>query len=192
MWKWIPIGLLILAGTTPSFGQDRDRRDTHGGGEPQEHRVLKVFDAKGRLVGPLSQVGSAEGVVLNVGGVSTFAAITRPFDDNTGQLHASKYAWTGIGLSYTTADCSGPPIILDAPPAFRPSAVDRNGASATLYIAPDAPTTLMTVQSSGYEGFCEPLTDGHSGPPPFTGNAWSIQTVYSLTDHYPEPLAVHY
>lgn len=186
MWKWIPIGFLVLAGTSLSSA-----RDTREDGEPQKHPVLKVFDAKGQLVGPLSQAGLAEGVVLTIGSASTFAAITRPFDD-TGRLHASKYAWTGNGLSYPTADCSGPPVILNGPPVFRPSMVDRRGASATLYIGPDGPATLVTVQSRSVEGACESLTDGHSNPPPVTANVWSVQTVYSLTDNYPEPLTVHY
>lgn len=188
MWKWIPISLLILAGTSLSSAQDRDRRDTRGSGESQKNRVLKVFDAKGRLVGPLSHPGDGEGegVVLDVGGTGTFAGITRSSDD-MGQVHASKYVWSAAELYYPTSDCSGQPVIFDAPPVFRPSVVDRRGATATLYIAPDVPTTSMTLGSQSFKGSCRT-----PNPPPFVGNVWPIQTVYSLTEHYPEPLAVHY
>jgi len=190
MSKWLSIALLVMAATEPAFGHDFDGPGGREGGGRHAHRVLKVFDANGRPVGPLVVVGSQAGVVLTVDGARTFAPIGRSLPDK--YWHASRYGWFAGGPAYPTPDCSGPPVIANPPPVFRPSLIDREGASVTLLLATDAPTRAITVRSDSMGKSCRPLTDGHSGPPPYNAAVWSVQTTYQLSTIYPEPLTIHY
>lgn len=190
MFKWLSIALLVFAATEPSFGHDDDRPGGQDGGGRHAQRVLTVFDVNGKPIGPLVVVGSEPGVVLTVDGARTFAPIWRVLPQ--GYEHASRYSWSAGGPAYPTPDCSGPPVIANARPAFRPSLMDREGANVTLLIAPDAPTRAITVHSESIGKSCVPLTEGRGGPPPYNASVWSVQTTYPLSNVYPEPLTIHY
>lgn len=182
------VTLLFIA--TPTFpGSDHDGDGGHGDGRRHGHEVLKVFDANGKVVGPLAIDGVGKGVILTVGGARTFVSVYRPFDE-LGRQHASQYAWSAGGLSFPTADCSGPPAIVYPWPVLRPSRLVRTGAKLTLYLAPDGPTTTIVVHSSGGAGSCYTYTESHDSEPPFTAEAWGVEATYPLD--YPEPLTIHY
>ncbi|MGA9916056.1 hypothetical protein [Paraburkholderia sp.] len=190
------VALLAAGVTSLSYGDEGTPSTGHENGEGAQGRVLKVFDGKGKIVGPLTSSGSTDGVVLTVSGIATFVAISRPANATTGQYPASQYVWTDIGGQYPTTDCSGPTVISGLPAAppeiLRPSIVLRQGASATLFIAPDAPTTTVTIQSASSDGACQTYGTNPSVPPVFTENAWRVEKTYSLTQNYPEPLTIHY
>ncbi|SAL76451.1 hypothetical protein AWB74_04992 [Caballeronia arvi] len=165
-------------------GQGRRRHD--------DQRVLKVFDAEGKLVGRLASYNGADGVYLTINGAIVFAAVTWLWI-NPNDADSSKFQWSTFGpFSYSTADCSGSPII---PPGNgpRPSIAMRNGADVTLLIAGD------TVSSGGR---IVAVSDGtNCTPPPFIGHvppstapvpAFTAETNYALTAHYPEPLTIGY
>jgi hypothetical protein len=182
------VTLLFFA--TPAFpGSSHDGDGVHGDGRRHGHEVLKVFDANGRVVGPLAIDGVGKGVILTLGGARTFVSVYRPIDES-GRQHASQYAWSAGSLAFPTPDCSGPPAIVNAWPVLRPSRLIRVGAKVTLYLAPDGPSTTMVVHSTSSLGPCYTYQGGHSGEPPFTAEAWGVEATYPLD--YPEPLTIHY
>ncbi len=189
MCKLLSVVTLLFIATPAFAGSDHDGDGVHGDGRRHGHDVLKVLDARGNAVGPLAIDSVGKGVVLTVGGARTFVGVYRPFDEH-GRQHASEYAWSAGGFSFPTADCSGPPAIVNAWPVLRPSTLVRNGAKLTLYLAPDGPTTTIVVHSSSGAGSCYTYPGGHSGPPPYTAEAWGIESAYPLD--YPEPLTIHY
>jgi hypothetical protein len=190
MCKLLFVVTLLFFATPAVPGSDHDGRGAHGDDRLHGQKVLKVFDANGKVVGPLTIESLGEGVILTVRGARTFVGVARPFDESG--WHASKYAWSAGGLAYPTKDCSGPPAIVNASPVLRPSTLDRVGARVTLYLAPDGPTTKIVVHSDSSHGFCYTYPGGHAGPQPFTAEVWGVEAVYTLTDDYPEPLAIHY
>jgi hypothetical protein len=194
MHKFLVVALLAAGVTSLSYGGDSSPGAGNENGSPEQGRVLKVFDSQGKIVGVLTSSGSTDGVVLNVGEIITFIAISRIVNQNTDQYAASQFQWTDEGGLFLTTDCSGPAAIIAGVVAaiLRPSTVLRQGATATLYVAPDTPTTNVTIQSAGASGACTTYGTNPSVPPPFTAQAWTPAKTYVLTQNYPEPLTIHY
>jgi hypothetical protein len=177
-----------------SYGGDSSPWAGHENDAPGQGRVLKVFDSQGKIVGALTSAGSTDGVVLSVSGINTFVGISRIANPNTAQFAASQFQWTDEGGLFLTTDCSGSAVIIPGVAAaiLRPSTVLRQGATATLYVAPDTPTTNVTIQSAETSGACTTYGTNPSVPPVFTAQAWAPVKTYSLTQNYPEPLTIHY
>ncbi|MBC8748785.1 hypothetical protein OKW43_001815 [Paraburkholderia sp. WC7.3g] len=191
MRKSLVAALLCLSVTSLSYGGDGDRSDGRENGERGEHRVLKVFDAQGKSVGPLVSVSSpprTAGVVLNINGATILVPIQRA-SNSGGQISASQYEWAGDfnPAKYPTSDCSGVPVIDDIFAKLRPSSVVRQGADATVYVAPDTYSMDVTLRSSLVNGDCV-----SSSPFPFNVPGWQAESTYSLTQNNPEPLTIHY
>ncbi|MGF6546467.1 hypothetical protein [Paraburkholderia youngii] len=186
MRKVLMAAFFALGLTTLSYGFDGSGSDGRERGERGGQPTLKVFDSQGKVVGPLVSYDPL-GTVLNVNGVVIFAPIQRVSVNNGSQHSASQFQWAGGISGYPTSDCSGSPLITPSPAAtsqVRPSQIARQGSDATVYIAGDTnsvPTTLMSF-----------LISGRCSPGPETLEAWSPESSYSLTQHYPEPLTIHY
>ncbi|MFL9962890.1 hypothetical protein PQR02_17700 [Paraburkholderia sediminicola] len=191
MRKSLVAALLGLGVTSLSYGGDGDRSGSREHGEHGEHRVLKVFDARGKTVGPLVSVSNpprTAGVVLDINGATILVPIQRA-SNSGGQIFASQYEWAGDfnPAKYPTSDCSGVPVIDDLFAKLRPASVIKQGADAAVYVAADTYSTNITVKSS--------LVDGHclsSSPFPLNVPGWQAESTYSLTQNYPEPLTIHY
>ncbi|ALE59085.1 hypothetical protein R8871_06523 [Paraburkholderia graminis C4D1M] len=186
MRKSLGAALLALGVTTLSHGFDGSGSDGRESGERGGQRILKVFDGQGKVVGPLVSYEPL-GTVLNVNGAMIFAPIERVSINNGSQYSASQFEWAGNFSAYLTPDCSGSPLITPsvAPTSqLRPAQIVRQGVDATVYIAGDtysARTPFMSFRSNGgCVSSSEPL------------DSWVAESSYSLTQHYPEPLTIHY
>jgi hypothetical protein len=187
--------LLALSLTFHAYGGDGSGPDNGQSGNPEDQVVLKVFDGQGRYVGPLVSLNDAQVATIIVANSATIVVpLNRTYNPSTNQLSANQYEW-GSSLSslgyYPTTDCSGPPFIDGDSPA-RPSMTIRVGADATAYIAPDTESSTITIQSYGQLGSCTTLGANSSLPPVQIEEGWAPESTYSLTQHYPEPLFVHY
>jgi len=159
-------------------------------GDRGEHRTLKVFDGQGHVVGPLVSYEPL-GTVIDVNGVAIFAPIERSSTNtntryNT-QYSASQFQWSSFFSAYLTTDCSGSPLITPGSAStseLRPAQLVRQGADVTAYIAGDTRSAQTTFGSYRYNGACVVGTE--------TLDAWIAETSYPLTQHYPEPLTIHY
>jgi hypothetical protein len=188
--------ILSLCLSSLAYGGDGTASDNAQAGNRDDQDVLKVFDGQGRYVGPLvsgndSQVTTT--IVAN--GAVIVVPLSRLYNSSTSESSASLYEW-GDSLSssgdYPTTDCSGPPFI-DADSPGRPSMTIRIGTDVTVYIAPDAESSTVTIHSMGLPGQCETLGSNPSVPPVITFEGWATpESTYTLTQHYPEPLSVHY
>ncbi|WP_321800392.1 hypothetical protein [Caballeronia sp. J97] len=157
-----------------------------------DHRALKVFDAQGKFVGRLASYHGYDGVYLDIDGAIVFAAVTwLRIDPNNAD--SSKFQWSTFGpFNYSTTDCSGSPII---PPGSgpRPSIAMRKGADVTLLIAGDTVSTPARIVAVFDGTNCAPPpTIGHVPPSTAPVPAFSAETNYPLTAHYPEPLKIGY
>jgi hypothetical protein len=172
--------LLALCLTSLAYGQDQD--------------VLKVFDGQGRYVGPLVASGGYQVATVIEANQTTIVVPLSRTTNNSGELSASQYEWGDAlteTLYYPTTDCSGLPFIA-GPAVVRPSMIVRAGAVATVYIAPDTESSTVTVQSYGVPGSCTTLGSNSSVPPVEQEEGWAPESTYPITQHYPEPLSVHY
>jgi hypothetical protein len=146
--------------------------------------VPKLFDANGKYVGNVVYFGEPEfgdpGVILNIHGALVYASIKRPLDSPT-QLQ-----WHGFGPSYSGPNCSGTVFVQYARGPFRPAAIVRSGATATLYVASGTLQQMVTVQSTvtGPPETCWSESSSYVIP------AWTVESTFDLTQHYPEPLRV--
>ncbi|MGF6936514.1 hypothetical protein OKW41_005676 [Paraburkholderia sp. UCT70] len=151
----------VFAGGDDALSARSSHSDTH---------VLKLYDARGRLIGPLVSSEFHTGVTLWLNGAVVFAGITRVASFNPVSASASQFQWFA---SQTCPDpsCSNPPIVSCYPELcpVRPSIAVRQGDDVTLFIAPDTYSNAQT-------GAGEP--------------AWTPEFGYDLTQHYPEPLSV--
>jgi len=165
-------------------GQDRRRND--------DHHVLRVFDAHGKPVGRLASYHGYDGVYLDINGAIVFAAVTwLRIDPNT--IDSSKFQWWTFGpFNYSTTDCSGSPII--APGSGpRPAIATRNGADVTLLIAGNTVSTPAQIVAVFDGTRCTPPpVIGHVPPSTAPVPAFTAETNYPLTAHYPEPLTIGY
>lgn len=67
---------------------------------------------------------------------------------------------------------------------LRPAQLVRQGSDVTAYIAGDTSSAQTTFKSYRSNGACVVGTE--------TLEAWIAETSYPLTQHYPEPLTIHY
>jgi hypothetical protein len=181
------VGLFMSAMSLHADADDareRQRRDNQ--------RVLKVFDANGKLVGRLASDHSGDGVYLDVDGAIVFAAVTWLRID-VNDTDSSRFQWKTFGpFQYSTTDCSGSPIISpwSGP---RPSIAMRNGAEVTLLIAGDTVSSPAQVVAVSDGTTCKPPpVIGHMPPSTAPVPAFTAETSYPLTAHYPEPLTIGY
>jgi hypothetical protein len=180
--RGILISALLLSSVTAAYADVA--QDTSGTGNAS--RVLKVFDAQGKLVGPLDTFQLTEGVYLRfAGGAAVFMPLRHKKVSAT-QYAMSQFEWSDVsGTGFTSTDCSGPPLIgIGQSP--RPVALVRSGGEVTAYIAGPQYASKMTSHSSiSYDGSCE--TYDSSRP-----SYWTPQITFSLSQRYPEPLSIHY
>ncbi|BBP99084.1 hypothetical protein BSFA1_42130 [Burkholderia sp. SFA1] len=177
----------------------------HAGDDDGHHHrdrhVPKVFDAQGREVGPLESDAIENGVYIEINGAITFVPIGRVGTVERGS--ATQFQWGSdrpilIGeVAYPTSDCSGTPFLYYShgsgtlgPPLTsgpRPSIAVRQGADVTVYIASDADSSPVNVQSAlgnPNPSECQRLRA--------TLTAWTVGSSYVITQHHPEPLTIHY
>jgi hypothetical protein len=192
MRKSLVAVLLVLGMTSLSYGDDGASSDGGHPGGSSEHRVLYAFDSHGKRVGPVLSLGTLEGVVLSINHVITFIPIAQE-TNSAGQILPSQYQWWSGTYSsiFPSSDCSGPPIIVgNILGVLRPSTVIRQGDDAIAYIAPDTnSTTITTAMSYQVPGQC---LSGSTLPPYITGEGWTPESSFALTQNYPEPLSIHY
>jgi hypothetical protein len=174
--------LLSLCLASVAHGGDSSDPGNGKTGDPGLPQVLKVFDSQGKVVGPLVFIDQITiGTAVNANGTVIVAPIQRvPLN---GQVSASQYQWASTLSAIQpppNVDCRNLPVInaLIVPGLLRPSFSVRVGNVATAYIAGD--TYSIPTPPNGQ-------CTGGSFPP-----AWLAESVYSLTQNHPEPLAVHY
>lgn len=178
-----------------------DHHDRHD--DPMSFRIPKVFDAQGKIVGPLASFSGRSGVFLSINGALVLVPIIhRPRDATQTGLSAerssSEFQWSDVdSVPYASADCSGTPLVPqtgqradDSGP--RPSIVVRQGVDVTVYVA------AATYSKSQVTGSYRTLGPGSTSscfaesPGNFTDPAWPSETAYPMTQHYPEPLRVSF
>ncbi|RFU49030.1 hypothetical protein [Paraburkholderia sp. DHOC27] len=188
--------LLAVCLSSLAYGGDGTATSNGQAGNRDDEDVLKVFDGQGRYVGPLVSANDSQVVTIIVANGAVIAVpLSRIYNATTNQYSAEQYEWGDIlstSGQYPTPTCGGPPFI-DADSPGRPSTTLRVGADATVYIAPDTESSTVTINSMGLPGQCETLGSNPSVPPVLTFEGWAApESTYSLTQHYPEPLSVHY
>jgi hypothetical protein len=180
------IALLICGLVTSAHADDGNDRGRRENGERGDHRTLKVFDGQGHVVGPLVSYGPL-GTILNVNGIPIFAPIQHASTKITTQYSASQFQWAGAFSAYLSTDCSGFPIITPSSASssqVRPAQFVRQGADVTAYIAGDTYSAQTSFKSYRSGSACVVGTE--------TLEAWTAETSYPVTQHYPEPLTIHY
>lgn len=154
--------------------------DSQGRGSGQ---MPKVYDAQGKYVGQLSNIG--DGVYLTINGAVTFVAITRV--DNGIDASATQFQWgSAKTIYYASSDCSGPAII-PAGNGPRPSVAGRVGADVVLYVAGTANSTTLhagSMRQAPDANAC--FSDQNSN----INQAFATETTYPLTQEHPEPLTI--
>jgi hypothetical protein len=159
--------------------------------EESRHRdrdgsAAKLFDAHGKFVGKVVFFnGFAEGgVILNIHGALVYAGINR-IGTPAGDWSATQLEWWGAGAYFSGPNCSGTVYIAYPSEPFRPTAMVRSGATATLYVASEGPRQIVTVHSvEDRPGLCREVD------PPFEVQAWTVGSTFDLTQHYLELLRV--
>lgn len=146
---------LVALGVVASVHADDGRGGGgRGNGERADHRVLEVFDGKGRAIGPVVSYAPL-GTILNVNGISIFAPIQHATTKVATQFSASQFQWATYFFAYLTTDCSGSPLITASSASsalLRPAQLVREGADVTAYIAGDtysAQTSFKSYRSGG-------------------------------------------
>jgi hypothetical protein len=165
-------------------------QETSVSAQSAPQNVLMVFDAQGQPVGrldtiSLSQGAAQEGVFLHLGAATVFMPV-RHKRVGANEYSMSQFEWNDSASNhYASADCSGSPLVpVNSSP--RPVALIRNGADVTAYIAGSGYSGVVSNSSrSTSAGACETFT---SSSPSF----WSPQATFSLSQHFPEPLSIHY
>ncbi|WP_244817875.1 hypothetical protein [Caballeronia sp. Lep1P3] len=182
----IVAALLMSYSLAPFAHDDADHRANY-----RHHRVLRVFDANGKVVGAFRYSGGGAGVFVTVNGASVFLPVVRRQVSGTGDqtvYSASQFSWGLYFINqYFSADCSGAPLIVsNAGP--RPSSVLRTGSEVTVYVAPASNSQFLSVSSYllGSAGQCQRYAT------PLTQAGWPVESSYVITQDHPEPLTVHY
>jgi hypothetical protein len=178
--RGIPVLVLLLSViTSSSYAQVAV-------GSSNAPRVLKVFDAQGKPVGPLDTYQSAEGVYLKFGHAAAFMPVRHKKVPDTSQFSESQFEWNDDTFAtFQSSDCSGAPLIMMGT-SPRPVELVRTGTDVTAYIAgPGYGSPLVSHSSISYDGSCTALN--RSVP-----SYWVPQTTFGLTQRYPEPLTIHY
>ncbi|BCQ30347.1 hypothetical protein NK8_85380 (plasmid) [Caballeronia sp. NK8] len=160
-----------------------------GDDDRHQHRddrhAPKVFDAQGREVGPLVSDASQNGVYIEINGAITFVPIARAGTDD--RASATQFQWGSIGIvAYPSSDCSGSPVLFYTS-GPRPSIAVRQGADVTVYVASDADSGPVHIQSSHQNPNFSQCT-----PYVTTITAFAVGSSYVITQHHPEPLTIRY
>jgi hypothetical protein len=148
-----------------------------------------LYDARGTLVGDVVFVSGIDydgGVVLELHGVFVFAGFSRAGGYQTKDaLSNSEFVWQYPRLAYDNPNCAGTPYVYYEGGPYRPSAIERKGNTATLYIATDTTSKAVNISSNiGSYGYC------FSGAPLYVSTGWPVESTVDLTQLYPEPLRI--
>jgi hypothetical protein len=154
-----------------------------------------VRDARGHDLGTVAHFNYSDGALITVGDARFVVAIERKptssdlLDPNT-QFVGSQFVYRVFtsSLSYTSADCSGAPIVDDTTLGPSPAIVTREGDTVTAYVAAKAAYQTFTVASrrSTDTQVCTPLDT------PVETQGWPTATTVVLSRVYPEPLSIAY
>ncbi|RFU49031.1 hypothetical protein [Paraburkholderia sp. DHOC27] len=178
--------LLSICLASIAYAEDIPDPGHRPDGHTAHSHVLKVFDSDGHYVGPVISIDAVTiGAVVHANGTIIVVPIGRV--SQNGQLSASQYQWASSLSPIATpptVDCRNLPVIdatFPTPGVLRPAYTARVGNVTTAYIAgntytiPTPPNGQCSGQSMQY-----PLS------------VWLTESVFSLTQNYPEPLAIHY
>jgi hypothetical protein len=170
----LPAILLVTSmSAAPAFAHDNDPP------------LLKVYDAQGKVIGRFDYQDRAQGVFVRVNGADIFLPIEhRPVSATEVSIDQFQWAQTLV-VGFASKDCTGPAFPSSFFGAPRPSATVRAGVEATVYIAGTGLSGSAQIGSSYENGQC--VASGSDWP-----QYWKAESSYSLTEHYPEPLSVHY
>jgi hypothetical protein len=122
-------------------------------------------------------------VVFRVQQIPVYVILEHVGVNTAGNVSPTDLEWARTNVEFTSTDCSGTPLISASASSnpFRPSAVVRNGNTATLYIAGTAPAIPQQIHSSlGLS--CAALS--------IVDPVYSVVTTVDLTHLHPEPLRV--
>ncbi|WP_244847130.1 hypothetical protein [Caballeronia sp. SL2Y3] len=182
------IGALLLVLVALDASADDGRRG-EGHHHAQQSGRARLYDARGDVVGDVVYISGSDyaaGVVLNVKGVFVFAGFSSSETSPTGgRAVSNEWIWQYPRLAYSGKNCSGTPYVFYEQGAFRPSAIERRGTTATLFIARD--TTSEAVPVGSYESGDAPPRCFDGTPRRYDG-AWPVESTIDLTQLYPEPL----
>ncbi|WP_244851079.1 hypothetical protein [Caballeronia sp. SL2Y3] len=156
-------------------------------GRHTEHRQrLKVFDARGAVVGLLAANGGDDGVYLRINGAVAFAPVRHWTNGGTFKPYLpSRFQWSESGaVFFESTDCTGSPAIGALISGIRPSVVVRTNVEAVLYVAGDTNASPVEVRSISMDSLCSRA----AGARPLL----RAEATFSLTQHYPEPLIIGY
>ena len=151
------------------------------------HRPVRVFDANGNLIGDLTAFSAQNGVAFTVDDATTVVPITR-VQDASYRFSATDFQWLAVSSGqYTSADCSGDPIIESAW-GPRISIPVRQGSEVTVYFAAAGPIQSLTARSgrSSNPPTCHP----NASPSTVLGFPAAAKLV--ITRDHPEPLRIGY
>jgi hypothetical protein len=153
-----------------------------------KHRLLRVFDANGRVIGNLASFSGQNGVAFTAGDATTVVPITR-IQDASFHFSATDFQWLAVSSGqFTSTDCSGDPVILSAwGPRFA-IPVRRDG-EVTVYFASAGPAVPLTVRSS-FGGTGAPVCNQYPSPLTIAGYPAAAKLV--ITRDHPEPLRIRY
>lgn len=183
----VMVSLVVSAMSLHTNADERHDRRRH-----DAQRVFKLFDAQGRLIGRVASYGGYDGVFLTINGALVFAQITR-LNNGASEYDSAKFQWLTYGpFNYSTTDCSGSPLITPGS-GPRPSIAIRTGADVTLLIAGDTDSSPARIVAVFDGKQCTPPPYiGHMPPSTDPVAAFTAETSYPLTAHYPEPLTISY
>jgi hypothetical protein len=170
--------LSALLGTCWAAAADEDDRARHDRDRP----VAKLFDANGKLVGKMVYF-QGPGVVLNIHGAPVYAGITR-IGDGYLEQSATDLKWSSGTGAFAGPNCSGTIYVTSEAGVLRPTATVRNGSTVTLYVASGGRQQTVLLSSWG-----EPGADCFSARP-VQLRAWAVESIFDLSQNYPEPLRI--
>jgi hypothetical protein len=178
--RFLIVLAVLLSITFDSLAEDGELRNQRHFGH---YKNLKVFDARGGLIGRLADNASQGGVFLRVNGALVFAPVQHK-QLSSDQWSASQFEWRDSGVPYLATDCVSIPGSV-SPASPRPVVVVRQGPEVTMFIAGTDDSGGLSGNASYWRRGCAP---GSS----LRVDEWAPQASYSLTEHYPEPLSIRY
>ncbi|WP_250518862.1 hypothetical protein [Caballeronia sp. ATUFL_M1_KS5A] len=193
---------ILIASVLATLALTAHAGDDDGHHHRDNKHVPKVFDAQGREVGPLESDAVDDGVYIEMNGAITFVPISRVATND--RASATQFQWgssrpTPIGaVAFPYPDCSGTPVLfyevvngtqLHTMYGPRPSYTVRQGADVTVYIANDADAGPTSVRSTNQGDSFSPLG---CRPLVATYTAFTVGSLYVITQHHPEPLTIRY
>jgi hypothetical protein len=161
---------------------------------PADGRVLQqvpaVFDAQGKRMGDLAHFASGDGLLVTSGNQRYVLPLQRKTSsdipsDYTATSSGSLMIWkTSHLLYYTSADCSGDPIVASSGGPY-PAIAVRNGSAVTVIFASGAPYGTINANSNRQDtGACNVLAT------PVAQYGWKAGAKVVVTQGHPEPLAI--